>query len=120
MVRKDLNMRKGKIAAQVAHAAMKFIFDGNVASKLDEIYVKLSKAETKWAREGFTKIVVSVDSEQELLDLCESARRNKVASYKIIDSGRTEFDNVPTLTCASFGPDDENLLDKVTGHLKLL
>jgi len=121
VVRKDLNMRKGKIAAQVAHASMKFLVDNNEAERGDEITVKLSPAEAEWLLSGsFTKIVVGCDSEDALRDLVFQAELADIEVHPIIDSGRTEFDGVPTLTCAAFGPCTAAEVDKITGNLKLI
>lgn len=119
VVRKDLNMRKGKIAAQVAHAAMKFLADA-VDERAERVVRGFSQAEKAWLGGVFAKVVVSVDSEQELHELMEEARRRGITVNRIIDAGRTEFHGVPTLTCAAFGPDESERLDPVTGHLKLL
>jgi len=119
VVRKDLNMRKGKIAAQVAHAAMKFMcddFDPSAAA----MRRKLSKPEKAWLNGAFAKVVVYVESEQELLDLRDRAQERDIIVKLIVDAGRTEFHGVPTLTCAAFGPDEVDKLDAITGHLKLL
>lgn len=121
VVRKDLNMRKGKIAAQVAHASMKFLVDNNEADRGDEITVKLSPAEAEWLLSGsFTKIVVSCDSEEALRDLVFQAELADIEVHPIIDSGKTEFDGVPTLTCAAFGPCSAEEVDRITGNLKLM
>jgi PTH2 family peptidyl-tRNA hydrolase len=120
VVRKDLNMRKGKIAAQVAHAAMKFLVDNNEAERSDEVVVKLSPSEATWLTGSFTKIVVGVDSEDALNDLILKARLKDVEVHPIIDSGRTEFNGVPTLTCAAFGPCEASELDEITGKLSLM
>ena len=120
VVRKDLNMRKGKIAAQVAHASMKFLTDNNEAERGDEVIVKLSPAEAMWLTGSFTKVVVGCDSQYALEDLVMRAELEGVEVHPIIDSGRTEFDGVPTLTCAAFGPCDSDTLDKITGNLKLI
>ena len=120
VVRKDLNMRKGKMCAQVAHASMKFLTDNDEAERGDEIIVKLSPAEAAWLSGSFTKIVVGIDSEDALHDMILQAELDGVEVHPIIDSGRTEFDGVPTLTCAAFGPCEASVLDKLTGNLKLL
>jgi PTH2 family peptidyl-tRNA hydrolase len=114
VVRKDLNMRKGKLAAQVAHAAMKWIFDNNESDKLGEL------SENKWATERFAKIVVSCDSEEELKSLMFKAEMANIDVYPIVDAGLTEFHGVPTLTCCAFGPDFSEALNEITGNLKLL
>lgn len=120
VVRKDLNMRKGKIAARVAHASMKFLTDNNEADRGDEIVVKLSPAEAMWLTGSFTKVVVGVDSEDALNDLVFKAELEGIEVHPIVDADRTEFDGVPTLTCAAFGPCEADVLDKITGNLKLI
>lgn len=120
VVRRDLSMRKGKLAAQVAHASMKFLVENDTSERGDEITVKLTPQEAAWLRGPFTKIVVAADSEDELKDLVLKAKISDVQVHEIIDSGRTEFHNVPTLTCAAFGPDELDVIDEITGHLKPL
>lgn len=118
--RRDLKMRKGKLASQVAHASMKFLTDNNEAERGDEIIVKLSPVEAMWLTGSFTKVVVGVDSEYALQDLVFKAELNGIEVHSIIDNGSTEFRGIPTLTCAAFGPADSDELNKITGHLKLL
>ncbi len=120
VVRRDLSMRKGKIAAQVAHASMKFLTDNNEAERGDEMIVKLSPAEAMWLSGSFTKVVVGVDSEDALESLILNATLSGIECHPIVDAGRTEFNGVPTLTCAAFGPGDSDTLDKLTGNLKLI
>lgn len=118
VVRKDLNMRKGKIAAQVAHASMKFLVDGY--EKGERLNTFLTFQQQRWLQGAFAKVVVYVESEQELLDLIDAAQRAAIDVRSIVDVGRTEFHGVPTLTCAAFGPDESYRLDNITAHLKLL
>ena len=120
VVRKDLNMRKGKMCAQACHAAMGFLIDNNFSESLNEIQVLLSEQEITWLSTGQAKIVVSCDSQEELETLMLKAQMKGIQAHKIIDEGRTEFNGVPTLTCCAFGPDDVEKLDSLTGHLKLL
>lgn len=120
VVRKDLNMRKGKIAAQVAHASMKFLVDNNEAVRGDEVIIKLTPAEAMWLTGSFAKVVVGVDSEEALQDLIFQAELADIEVHPIVDSGRTEFHGVPTLTCAAFGPCTTEELDRITGKLKLI
>lgn len=119
VVRKDLNMRKGKIAAQTAHASMKFLAEA-VDEHVPAVIRKFTPAEKAWLGGAFAKVVLYVESEQELRDLIAEGRRRGIDVHPIIDAGRTEFHGVPTLTCAAFGPDEVDRLDAVTGHLKLL
>lgn len=132
VVRKDLNMRKGKIAAQVAHASMSFIVKGSLADwrKADPslppdrryvLHKVLSELEGIWlAEDDFTKIVAAANSEQELVGLILKAREAGIVVHDIYDAGRTEFHGVKTLTCAAFGPAEVERLDPITGGCKLL
>ncbi len=127
VVRKDLGMRKGKIAAQVAHASV-----GVLLKRGDEIdlykdrsgtgtlTLHLDKYLTAWLLGPFTKIVVSCADEPELLALEEQAENAGIAYCRITDAGRTEFHGVPTITCLAIGPHDVESIDKLTGHLTLL
>lgn len=109
VVRKDLKMRKGKIAAQVAHGAM-----GAVLPYLDDPRV------TEWLNGIFTKICVSCDSEEELLQLEQQAKDAGLITCLITDSGLTEFHGVPTKTVLAIGPDEDDRINVITGDLKLL
>lgn len=125
VVRKDLKMRQGKTAAQVAHASMKFMVEA-FTEVLDQGEYSVGTAvfnqqQHEWLFGGsFTKVVVYVESEQELLDLIEKGKEAGLAVHPIIDEGVTEFNNVHTLTCAAFGPAHSDALQNITGHLKLL
>ena len=119
-VRRDLNMRKGKMCAQVAHASMKFLLENNESERGDELTIRLSPIEAAWITGIFTKVVVGVDSEDQLRDLMLKASLRNIEVHSITDCGKTEFNGVPTLTCAAFGPDDPKVIDDITGNLKLL
>jgi PTH2 family peptidyl-tRNA hydrolase len=119
VVRRDLSMGKGKLAAQVAHASMKFLVDNNEAERGDEMIIKLSPAEAMWLTGSFTKVVVGCDSEEALDALIFQAQLAEVECHPIIDAGRTEFHGVATMTCAAFGPCEAEELDKITGKLRL-
>jgi PTH2 family peptidyl-tRNA hydrolase len=124
-VRKDLNMRKGKIAAQVAHAAMLFLREAmqsvSVTANGNVMYeFPLSIKQADWLDNSFTKIVVYVNSLDELLAIHREAAGLGLASHLMIDNGATEFHGVPTATCVAIGPDSPDKLDPITGHLPLL
>lgn len=119
VVRKDLNMRKGKMAAQAAHASMKVLLDaGNVEN--DRLIIPLTNDIKDWLLGAFTKVCVGVNNEQELIDIYDRAKAAGLNCSIIEDSGLTEFNNVPTLTTVAVGPNWSDDLDKVTGHLPLL
>lgn len=112
VMRKDLNMRKGKMVAQGSHAAVGLALDLE-RQKHD------NKAYNEWLESSFKKICVSVDSEEELIAIYQKCCGVGLPAKLITDAGHTEFNGVPTKTCCStLGYTDE--LEPITGELKLL
>ena len=107
IIRQDLNMPKGKLAAQAAHASVSAVL------KSDKSTV------SKWESEGMKKVVLKVENLSELKKLQSEARKNKLVNVMITDAGRTFF-KAGTITCLAIGPDKEKEVDKVSGKLKLL
>jgi len=128
VIRKDLNMRKGKIAAQAAHASLKVIVDMMRRSLVypynehEEWSLVMSEKEPlyQWLNGRFTKIVLYVNSEDELRDLYNKADKKDLPCSFIVDSGFTEFHGNKTATCIAIGPDYSDKIDKITGDLPLL
>jgi peptidyl-tRNA hydrolase, PTH2 family len=116
VMRKDLGMRKGKMIAQGAHAAMVWLIDPLREGKRPWF----SEAESEWINGGITKVCVGVDSERELLAVHQAAQTAGIRSTLITDAGLTEFGGVPTTTCLAIGPDWNEKVDAITGALKLL
>jgi PTH2 family peptidyl-tRNA hydrolase len=107
VVRKDLDMGCGKIAAQVGHACSTVVYNN-----MDGSY--------NWINYGNQrKAVLKVKSEKELIDLMQKAKGYGILTTAIRDAGKTQIE-ANTLTCCGFGPDTSNRLDRLTGHLKLL
>lgn len=122
VIRKDLRMRRGKEIAQGAHASMAWLTNRFRQSVPDEgggQRIVLSETERSWVHGPFKKICVQVDSEEELRRVYEAGRREGIPSELITDSGLTEFGGVPTLTSCAIGPAPADIVDRVTGHLKL-
>ena len=107
VVRKDLNMGCGKIAAQVGHACSTVVYN-----HFNYIFNWINYGNQK-------KAVLKVQSENELINLIKKAKELKILTTIIRDAGKTQIEP-NTITCCGFGPDDDNLLDRLTGHLKLL
>lgn len=131
VVRKDLNMRQGKAAAQAAHASMQFIvanlaktgrigFNKSDSYTQEEMSVYLSPVKQHWLDGNFRKIVARVESEAEFLALADKAREAGLEVHCIQDTGLTEFHGVQTWTALAIGPDTDERIDPVTSHLKLL
>ncbi len=107
LVRQDLKLSKGKLAAQVAHASVEAV----LKSPKDKI--------EEWRQEGMKKVVLKVQNEDELIKYKKIAGQNKLINALIIDAGRTELPP-STKTCLAIGPDDEEKIDKLTANLKML
>jgi PTH2 family peptidyl-tRNA hydrolase len=119
VVRKDLNMRKGKMVAQGAHASMAAIL--RLARREgDNLVLPLDARIEPWLTGKFTKICVSVNSEAELLAVHERAKANGLVTSLILDAGLTEFGGIPTHTAVAVGPDIAAKVDLITGALPLL
>ena len=119
ILRKDLNMRKGKMVAQGAHASMAAIL--NYGSKDESIFTLVLDEKIKpWLTGRFKKICVYVNSEEELLDIHRQAIEAGLITALIKDSGLTEFGGVPTHTAVAIGPDREDKIDAICKHLPLL
>ncbi|PSN84413.1 aminoacyl-tRNA hydrolase [Candidatus Marsarchaeota G2 archaeon ECH_B_SAG-G16] len=110
VVRKDLKLGCGKIAAQVAHASL--------GSYLECLKLKPEWV-TRWKEKGWKKVVTRVLSESEIPPLIEQSKKLNVPFFIVYDAGLTQ---IPpnTLTCVGFGPAPSDIIDKITGHLKLL
>lgn len=121
VVRKDLNMRKGKLAAQVAHASMKVLLDKMQWVDFSlELDVHDEEQLLIWLDGSFTKVVVSCANENELLKLKEKADNVGILCALITDAGKTEFHGEPTNTCIAIGPEWASKLEPITGNLSLL
>ena len=107
LVRKDLKLPKGKMAAQVAHASL-------------EAAMRSSKEKVEtWRSAGAKKVVLEVADEKELLDYQQQAKKANLVASLITDAGHTVV--APgTKTCLGIGPDDEHKIDQLTGKLKMV
>jgi peptidyl-tRNA hydrolase, PTH2 family len=114
VMRTDLNMRKGKMVAQGAHAAMKFLAESVLRG------IPLQENQRRWLQGLSTKICVGVDSEANLIAIFDQANQAGLVVHKIVDAGKTEFAGVPTITCIAIGPDEASRVDAVTAELKLI
>ena len=135
--RRDLNMRKGKIAAQVAHASMKVFLDRKIQTlggyrpgayleradgrpefpedTTDLLMVPLTSDMLEWVTGIFTKVVLTVETEADLLRVHELAKQAKIPTALITDAGATEFHGVLTNTAVAVGPFEASEIDKITG-----
>ncbi|OAA55926.1 mitochondrial peptidyl-tRNA hydrolase [Niveomyces insectorum RCEF 264] len=120
VVRTDLGMTKGKIAAQCGHATLacyKSLRRG--AERGGAGGAAASRLLQRWERGGQAKIALQAKGEDTLLTLMGTARSLGVTAEVIADAGRTQID-AGSLTVLGVGPAPKSLVDQVTGHLKLL
>ncbi|MBI1969405.1 aminoacyl-tRNA hydrolase, partial [Candidatus Woesearchaeota archaeon] len=106
-VRSDLKLTPGKLAAQVAHAAVEAVL------RSDEEKVKSGR------REGMMKIVLKVKDEKELHGYNQQAKDVGLITALITDAGHTVVEP-GTVTCVAIGPDKAGVIDTVTGELQPL
>jgi len=107
VVNESLKLPKGKLAAQVAHAAVASFLEASEAAK------------TTWLAAGMPKVVLRIESTELLTQLEDEAKRRGIPAHIVADAGRTV---VPegTITCLGLGPADADELNELTGGLKLL
>lgn len=134
---KGEKVRSGKLMAQAAHASMMWLslrcrrqlaeeqearesWERSDAFKADPFREQFSAAELHWLGGSFAKIVLAVESEAQLQELVEKANKVYIAAHVVTDAGKTEFGDVPTVTCAAIGPATSDLIDTITGHLRPL
>lgn len=110
LVRTDLDMGKGKIAAQVGHASVECALR---AEKKDR------KAFDSWMDCGQRKVVLKVSGKDEMIRYMNEARSYGLYTVLITDAGRTQVEP-GSATCIGIGPAPESEVDKVTGGLKML
>ena len=107
VVNESLSLPRGKLAAQVAHAAVAaFLEAGNEARR-------------SWLDQGMPKVVLKADDAASLVELEASAKSRQISTALIRDAGKTVLP-AGTVTCLGLGPAAEHLIDELTGELKLL
>ncbi|MFB6110371.1 MAG: peptidyl-tRNA hydrolase Pth2 [Halodesulfurarchaeum sp.] len=106
VVRSDLGMGTGKLAAQVAHASLSGYEDAPASTQ------------TTWKSEGQRKVVLSIDGERALFEIHENAKAAGLPTSLIRDAGRTQLDP-ETPTTVAVGPAESEAVDRITGSLSL-
>ncbi|EER05649.1 conserved hypothetical protein [Perkinsus marinus ATCC 50983] len=114
-VRMDLQMGKGKIAAQCCHAAVRS-YQKLCTPTSDAYWTRVKEA---WENGGQRKVVVKVPNEEVLNEVVAAGREAGLLVSTIRDAGRTQI-AAGSKTVAAFGPGPESAIDNVTGQLKLL
>jgi peptidyl-tRNA hydrolase, PTH2 family len=107
LVRKDLKLPKGKMAAQVSHASV------DATLKSDKKLVE------EWRRHGMKKVVLEANDEKDLFKYRQMAEDMGLKTALITDAGHTVVEP-GTITCLAIGPDEERKIDPLTGKLKMV
>lgn len=105
LIRKDLKMSAGKVAAQAAHASVDAVLKSN------------KKLLNNWRKTGMKKIALRVDSKEELQKYFDQALKSDITASLITDAGHTEI-SPGTQTCVAIGPGPEVKIDEITSQLK--
>ncbi|XRM47806.1 hypothetical protein ABZX51_010766 [Aspergillus tubingensis] len=111
VVRTDLGMTKGKIAAQCSHATL-------ACYKYLTAYTPNSGILRRWESQGQAKIALQVKSEEEMEEMQAKAISLGLCARVITDAGRTQIASGSRTVLGVLGP--KSVVDSVTGHLKLL
>lgn len=106
LVRSDINMSRGKLAAQVAHASLQAYINAN------------KKIAKKWLEEGAKKIILKA-SLRKINDIKNKLDKTNIPYALIKDAGLTEI-RAGTITALGIGPYDEEEIDKFTASIPLL
>ena len=110
LIRKDLKMGTGKKCAQSCHASI---------SSADLIRIRNKEVWKKWKNAGQKKVILRVSGMEELKEIVLKLEKNNIPHFLIRDAGLTQL--APgTTTALDIGPAVSELLDKITGDLKLL
>ena len=131
VMRRDLKMRKGKIAAQAGHACIDAVLQAlKKEDRMDDLVMsadgmtlnngnKPTSPLVEWFNSGCTKVCVYVDSEEALLRIAEKAAEKGIIASVITDWGLTEFHGEHTKTCLALEPLPAEIADELTGELPL-
>ena len=109
VIRDDLKMSGGKLAAQVAHAAVTCALESKA---------KKAKWFSEWYREGQRKVVLKAKDIEQLRSLKDMAAKSGIPFSLVTDAGLTELPP-NTTTCLGIGPAPDSALDPITGSLPL-
>jgi PTH2 family peptidyl-tRNA hydrolase len=128
VVRTDLGMTKGLSLPHTLNA-MTDVFPGKIAAQCGHatlacyknflLNAPKSPILRRWERQGQAKIALQVKSEEELETLQATAISLGIVAEIIADAGRTQIAS-GSHTVLGIGPAPKSVVDKVTGHLKLL
>ncbi|KAG6990916.1 hypothetical protein G7Y79_00060g092200 [Physcia stellaris] len=107
ILRTDLSMTRGKLAAQASHATL-----ANYRYFL--AHAPQHPCLQAWERGGQAKVALRVDGEEELLTLHAKAVSLGLCAMVVRDAGRTQVE-AGSVTAVAVGPGPRGVVDLVTG-----
>lgn len=107
LVRMDLKLPKGKMAAQCSHASVEAVLNSK------------PRIVSAWRREGAKIVVLKVKDETELVKYFKLTKDSGLTASLITDAGKTVITS-GTKTCVGIGPDKEEKIDEFTGDLAMV
>lgn len=115
------SVRTGKMIAQGAHASLAVFLN-----RMGPDYALGPAPDWDWENDvlpwlqgSFAKIVLQVQTGEELQDIYAQGVAAGIPCAIIQDSGKTEFQGVPTYTTLALGPARASKIDPITQNLKL-
>lgn len=111
--------RHGKYCAQAAHASMAALLSMATNDGTTITLPMTNPVINAWINGSYTKVVLQVDTEEQLKVVYARANELGLPCALIIDNGLTEYNGVKTATAVGIGPAAPDLIDRITGDLKL-
>jgi len=124
VVRRDLKLSAGEIAAQAADASLKVLLDrlggSRLANGLFISELRLTEELERWVHGNPARTVAGCDSDIELRSIYDEARAENIPCSLVRDKLKTERSGEPAITCVAVGPAAQDKVDAITSHLKPL
>jgi peptidyl-tRNA hydrolase len=117
LVRRDLRLKRAAVAALVAKASSSLFVENDESDDDDKLVINLTSQELDWIRNGTTRIVLGVSSENTLRSLIFKSEMSGLSCYPVTSQSD---DGMQEMLCAAVGPDDPDKIDEITRNLKLL
>lgn len=121
VIRRDLKMRRGKEMEQAAHASMAFLTKylyQDPKTQNYTVFINNDEEVKHWLYNSYRKIVVYVESEEQLMQVYKKAEEKRLLVHLVEDNGATEFNGVKTRTCLCIGPHWDDAFIGITDDLK--
>lgn len=116
----DLNVQyQGKMLSQAGHGVQFQLLSQSIFRRDEGWLIPYDIRLETWFSEASPKITLAVENTEKLLEIYEQAKQKNMFHSLVEDHGHTEFNGQKTITCAVIGPDYNDIMDTLTGELKL-